>query len=256
MRFIIGFLLFLSQAFCYAQPLSVRVYNNTQNKIIVEKNSTDTRSIASVTKLMTAMVYLDQHNELSTKIHLTSAIKSNLPKQQYTRHDLLNAMLVKSDNAAAESLAADYNGGRELFIIAMNEKAKALGMVDTKFTDASGLNSTNVSTALDISKMLLEAHKYQYIIDISTKKQTEIETQKKNKLLTLRNTNVQLLNLFDNIELSKTGFTTPAGFCVAFVIKQGSEIFTVVILGSKNLKERLDVAKYLVSNYIKDFKED
>lgn len=236
----------------YAEPYSIQVINTTQGKILLEKNSYEVRSIASVTKLMTAMVYLDIGNNLDYKINLINKVKTHLPNQSYSRRDLLNAMLVKSDNAAAESLANDFLFGRDAFIEAMNEKAKSIGMHNTAFTDASGLNKNNISTANDIAKMLIVAQTYPFILETSIKKETEIETYNKNKIknIIFKNTNYLLLNTFDNIIISKTGYTTPAGFCVAFIINNGKDIFTVVILGSKNLKERLSVAKNLITDYI------
>lgn len=245
-------LLYFICALVHAEPYSIQVTNTTQDKILLEKNSHEIRSIASVTKLMTAMVYLDIGNNLDYKINLINKVKTYLPKQAYSRRDLLNAMLVKSDNAAAETLANDFLFGRDAFIEAMNEKAKSIGMHNTSFTDASGLNKTNISTANDIAKMLTVAQTYPFILETSIKKETEIETYNKKKVknIIFKNTNYPLLNTFNNIIISKTGYTTPAGFCVAFIVNNGKDIFTVVILGSKNLKERLNVAKNLITDYI------
>lgn len=239
----------------YADPQSIRIYNLNHSEVIVEKNTEEKRSIASLTKLMTAMVYLDQRNDLNEKIILIKNVSTHLPHQAFTRRDLLNAMLVKSDNAAAETLANDYPGGREAFIAAMNAKAKNLGMLDTSFEDACGLTPNNLSTASDISKMLIEAYQYVFISEVSKKKQTEVSTTFKNKIraMSLNNTNSALLSVYENIELSKTGYTRAAGFCVAFIIRNGVEMYAVVILGSKSLKERLAVAKGIVSAHIQNY---
>lgn len=233
---------------------SIFVYNKSQNDIVVASNHTQFRPIASITKVMTAMVYLDYHRYLNTKIKLITPVKSNLPRQEYSRRDLLAAMLVRSDNAAAETLAADYPGGREAFIHAMNVKARALEMPNTHFVDPSGLNSGNISTANELVNMLISAVAYPLIREATVAKQATFETyhQQKIRTIELPNTNRPLLLEFDNIVVSKTGYTTPAGWCVGMVVEKNRQIYVVVVLGSKTKQERYDTAKRLMINHIPD----
>jgi len=236
--------------FAYAKE-SVIIYNRTQNKVVLSQNTEAVRPIASVTKLMTAMVVLDNAQNLDDKVKLQHKVKSSLPTKEYTRAELLDAMLVRSDNGAAETLATSYPGGREAFINAMNNKAKSIGMYNTSFDDASGLSRNNISTAEDVNRMIIEAFGYNVIRDVSTKKQVSVSSTK-NKTISLSNTNTPILTLFDNIELSKTGYTTPAGFCLVMVVNKGAELFSVVILGSDNKQARFNLAKNLLTNHLND----
>ena len=113
-----------------AKP-SIWVYNHTQDTIVLNQNANTVRPIASITKLMTAMVALDHDPVLTRSIKLVNRVGSSLPGGQYTRRQLFDAMLVRSDNAAAETLAQDFPGGRVAFVRAMNRRALSLGMTST-----------------------------------------------------------------------------------------------------------------------------
>ena len=241
-------------AWAWANTGSIFVYNKSQDDIVTANNHTQLRSIASITKVMTAMVYLDYHQYLNTKIRLQTPVRSNLPRQDYSRRDLLAAMLVRSDNAAAETLAADYPGGREAFIRAMNAKARTLKMSSTQFVDPSGLNSGNQSTAGDLVEMMLAAARYPLIREASTARQASFETYHRQKIRTIElpNTNRPLLLEFDSIIVSKTGWTTPAGWCVGMVVEKDRQVYVVVVLGSRTKQERFDTAKRLMINHIPD----
>jgi len=233
---------------------STFVYNKSQDDIIMANNHTQLRSIASITKIMTAMVYLDHQQWLNTKIKLQTPVRSNLPRQDYSRRDLLAAMLVRSDNAAAETLAADYPGGREAFIRAMNTKARTLKMNSTRFVDPSGLSSGNQSTAGDLVELLTAAVRYPIIREASIAKQASFETyhQQKIRTIELPNTNQPLLLQFDSIIVSKTGFTSAAGWCVGMVVEKDRQVYIVVVLGSRTKQERFDTARRLMINHIPD----
>lgn len=233
---------------------STFVYNKSRNDVIVSNNPDTVRSIASITKIMTAMVYLDYHRFLNTKVRLITPVRSNLPRQDYSRKDLLAAMLVRSDNAAAETLARDYPGGREAFIEAMNAKARKLGMNNTFFHDPSGLHRGNVSTANELVEMLIAAGGYSLIREATVAKQASFETfhQQKIRVIELPNTNRPLLLEFDSIIISKTGWTTPAGWCVGMVVEKDRQVYVVVVLGSKTKQERFETARRLMINHIPD----
>ena len=233
---------------------STFVYNRSHDDVIVANNHTQLRSIASITKVMTAMVYLDYHRFLNTKIPLQTPVRSNLPRQDYSRRDLLAAMLVRSDNAAAETLARDYPGGREAFIRAMNDKAQALKMAHTRFVDPSGLSRDNQSTAQDIGEMMLASVRYPIIREASIARQASFETfhRQKIRMIELPNTNRPLLLEFDSIIVSKTGWTTPAGWCVGMVVEKDRQVYVVVVLGSRTKQERFETARRLMINHIPD----
>lgn len=201
---------------------------------------------------MTAMIALDYDDNMSHKIMLSRKAGSYLPVREYTREDLFHALLVKSDNGAAESFAQNYPGGREVFLREMNTRAKMLGMTNTYFDDPSGLSSKNVSTARDITIMVMAASFYEQIREISTRKAAYITTESKRKQRTvvLNNTNRLILSQIDGVKVSKTGYTNPAGFCVAImvekVIDNQKHYQVYVVMGAKNPKQRADEVKRLI----------
>jgi D-alanyl-D-alanine endopeptidase (penicillin-binding protein 7) len=239
-----------------AKP-SIWVYNQTQDTIVFNQNVNTVRPIASITKLMTAMVALDHDPALARSIKLINRVGSSLPNGHYTRRQLFDAMLVRSDNAAAETLAEDFPGGRAAFVRAMNRRARALGMTGTRFQDPSGLSRSNVGTAGDIGTLVTAAGKYALIREISVQQQVRIESHFKQRIriISLPNTNQPVLFSFDNIQVSKTGFTNPAGWCVALLVERNKQTFAVVVLGSENKSRRLDTVRNLMYNHINDAAE-
>lgn len=218
---------------------------------IVAVNADTTRPMASITKLMTAMVTLDRGVNLDEKIRMSTPLGSFLPKSlSWSRWDLINAMLVKSDNAAADSLANDYPGGRQAFVAAMNQRAQSLNMRNTRFEDASGLNNNNVSTARELELMVKAALDYPHIRDISSRREISIENnqKKRNQTIHLYNTNQPLMLAFDHVLLSKTGYTTPAGFCVVMAVERAGERFVVIMMGAANKFARLETVKKVFYN--------
>lgn len=248
MRFLVGLMLFIS-CWAHAGP-SILVASNTGNA--VSENASEVRPLASITKLMTAIVTLDSEQDLNAKVPLINKWSTVLPKKQYSRQDLLTATLVRSDNSAAESLAHAHPGGRDAFMRAMNDKAKQLGMTDTKFLDPTGLSIFNVSTAVDIQKMLIATQRYDLIRSISTMKQAQIvdRDQKKIRQIVFSNTNQTALINFTNIVVTKTGLTNAAGWCVGLVVEEQGQLYYIVILGSQSKQSRLDKIKELMYNYV------
>jgi len=205
------------------------LYNQTLNTIIISNNSAEIRPIASITKLMTAMVALDYSLDMDRKLKMYRNLRSFLPSQEHKRSDVLSAMIIRSDNSAAETMAADYPGGRIAFLAAMN-----------------------ASTAEDVSRMVLEASKYPLIRQLSTtqEKSVEVEAKKKIKTIMLVNTNKSMLFEFDNLIASKTGLTSIAGWCVAMVVESNGQRYTLVVLGAKNKLERLRTVERIMYNDI------
>ena len=221
-------------------------------QIIKGQNIEQVRALASITKLMTAVVALDHSTNMDKMLSLSKLTHSKLPHREYTRGELFHAMLIRSDNGAAETIAADYPGGREKFITDMNIRAMMMGLKNTHFNDPTGLNNGNVSTAEDVSHLVVGAAFYPMIRDISTKKESTIliQVKRKDRPVVLSNTNRVLLREFDSILLSKTGFTNPAGFCVAILIehpvKNEMHRQVIVVMGAKNTAQRVDTVKRMM----------
>ena len=251
MKKIIALILLYSCGIAYGNT-SVWVYNKNRKEVLTTSNADAHRPIASITKLMTAITVLESNASMDEKLSLTSKLSGSLPRQQYTRQDLMSAMLVRSDNAAAETLAEHYPGGRREFIAAMNSRAKLLGMKETEFDDASGLSAKNVSTAIDVGIMLVAASQYEFIRQSSIKQQVMLDAHqgKKNRAIELANTNRALLTELDNVIVSKTGFTNPAGWCIGMVVENQLERFVVVVLGSPNKTERSRTVRQILNDYL------
>ena len=233
---------------------SVWVYNATRDRVEYAYNSEQVRPIASVTKIMTAMVALDYDKDLSRTLKLSTRVGSNLPRQTYNRWQLLQAMLVRSDNAAAETLAADYPGGRDAFIAKMNSQAQQWGMKNTRFEDPTGLSPNNISSVDDVANMMETSAGYWLIQEVTTRKQIAVETQfkKKIKTVSLNNTNSPLLFEFDNIIVSKTGLTSKAGWCLGLVVEQKKQQFVIVVLGEPSKQQRIKTIQKIMYNHVLD----
>ena len=233
--------------------VSLAVYNITEERWQHSENLNQTRPIASLTKLMTVMVSLDSDQDLDRVIALPTA-SPRLSQGTYTRRTLITAVLVRSDNSAAEALAQAYPGGRRQFIREMNLRAQALGMMNTQFVDASGLSSKNTSTAHDVITMIRAADLYPVIAEISTKTQADLSAGRGQRLRTIRieNTNRPVLIEFDGITVSKTGFTGAAGWCMALLVVKGRTRSAVVILGADTQTQRFHSIKAIMLNHIAD----
>ncbi|AJO79554.1 D-alanyl-D-alanine endopeptidase [Pseudomonas sp. MRSN 12121] len=208
------------------------------NKVIYSSNPDVVVPIASVTKLMTGLVVLDAKQPLDEYI---SVDISNTPemkgvfsrvklKSELPRKEMLLIALMSSENRAAASLAHHYPGGYAAFIAAMNAKAKALGMTSTHYVEPTGLSIHNVSTARDLSKLLLEARKYPLLSELSTTKEKTVAFRKPNYTLGFRNTDHLVNKANWDIKLTKTGFTNEAGHCLVLVTSMSNRPVALVIL--------------------------
>lgn len=233
---------------------SVWVYNMTRDRVEYAYNSEVARPIASVTKIMTAMVALDHDKDLGRTLKLSKRVASHLPHQTYNRWQLFQAMLVRSDNAAAETLAEDYPGGRAAFIARMNAQAREWGMTQTRFEDPTGLSPNNISIVSEIASMMETSAGYWLIQEVSTRKQIAVETQFKKRIRTvsLNNTNSPLLFEFDNIIVSKTGLTSQAGWCVGLVVEQRRQQYAIVVLGARTKQDRIRTVEKVMYNHVID----
>jgi len=252
MKYLAIIFLFVATTVLAREP-SVYVYNETLDRVEYQRNSTQYRSIASITKLMTAMVALDYSKDLFRQLPLNTTVRSNLPRGTYTRQELFTAMLVRSDNAAAETLAGDYPGGRKEFVWRMNQQAKEWG-INAVFRDPTGLDAHNMATAGDVGTMAGYAAGYWVIREASVKKTVAFERKFKKRLrvIQLNNTNRPLLMEFDEIIASKTGYTGPAGYCVALVVEHEKQRRVIVVLGERNKSRRTDTVQDIMYNHVLD----
>ena len=229
---VLAALLFVGNAFAVNITAQSWLETDYQGNLIEGSNITEVRSIASITKLMTVMAVLDLKQDLQEKIG------------KFTRGQLVQLALVKSDNDAAKALCDNFPGGRFECIRFMNEKANYLGMYRTKFVEPTGLSPMNISTALDLLKLVFEARHYPEIVKAS---QTPVlNIQIGNKVLSFRNTNPVIGKRY-NFIVSKTGSTNAAGSCIVVMVDTDIGRRIVILLGAKAGK-RLPEAEYIVYN--------
>ena len=213
---------------------------------IFGKNTQSIAPIASITKLMTAMVVLDASLPLEETLYIDSA---DLDMVKHTnsrlgvgtglsRRDMLRLALMSSENRAAASLGRDYPGGNEAFIAAMNRKAVELGMWNTRFVDPTGLSSENVSTADDLVKMVKGAYQYPLIREFTTTSAHEVGTTA-GRNLQYRNSNGLVRNSAWEIGLSKTGYISEAGRCLVMQATIAARPVIIVLLDSWGKQTRI-----------------
>ena len=206
--------------------------------VIYEHDATFVTPIASITKLMTALVVLDARQPLDEVITLTAEDRwqgkgafSRLPiGNQFTRGELLRLALMASENRASHSLARNYPGGIPAFLKAMNAKATALGMTRTHYDDPSGLSNFNVSNARDLARLVSYASHDATIREFSTLASYDVRLGKKR--FTYRNTNLLVGRPDWDIVVQKTGFTNDAGECLAMQTTIGERTVNMVFLNS------------------------
>ena len=214
------------------------VQDAASGETLIAKNQGVVLPIASITKLMTAMVILDAGVSLEQRVaisdedyDLVKGTRSRLrPGTVLTRDELLLLALMSSENRAAFSLARTFPGGTAAFVAAMNDKARALGMADTHFIDPTGLSSSNVSTAQDLARMVRAAHEYPLIRQYSTRESATVHSL--GRALDYRNTNGLVRSSHWEIGLSKTGYISEAGRCLVMRVRLASREVIVVLLDS------------------------
>lgn len=207
-------------------------------KVIYQNKPDQVLPIASVTKLMTAMVVLDAKQsmteDLTVDISHTPEMKGVFSRVKLgstlNRHDMMLIALMSSENRAATTLAHHYPGGYNAFIAAMNAKARALGMEHTHYVEPTGLSTSNVSTARDLSKLLIAARHYPMLSQLSTTREKTVAFKKPNYTLGFHNTDHLLNNSKWDIQLTKTGFTNQAGHCLAMRTIINRRPVTLVVL--------------------------
>jgi serine-type D-Ala-D-Ala endopeptidase (penicillin-binding protein 7) len=213
---------------------------DSQGRVIYGKDVDTVRPIASITKLMTAMVVLDGRLDLDEKITITrddrDLIKLTGSRLEYgatlPRRELIQLALMSSENRAATALGRTFPGGMNAFVQAMNHKAKSLGMSNSHFADPAGLKTQNQSTASDLALMVKAADAYPLITQATTTRRQDVRPYRGRGPLTYGNTNRLLKNASWDIELSKTGYINEAGRCLVMQANIEGEEVSIVLLNS------------------------
>jgi len=217
---------------------SAMVVDLQTDKVLYSNNPDVIVPIASVTKLMTAMVTLDANLPMDEMITVSIADTKEMKGvfsrvklgSQLNRKEMLLIALMSSENRAAASLAQSYPGGYSAFIMAMNAKAKALGMKHTVYVEPTGLSIYNVSTARDLTKLVLAARKYPLLSELSTTPEKTVTFRKPTYSLGFSNTDHLIRKSNWDIKLTKTGFTNQAGHCLVLLTTMANRPVAVVIL--------------------------
>ena len=219
---------------------NVLVFDAGNGQPIYAKGADAVTPIASVTKLMTAMVVLDAAQSMDEPIEVgigdIDLLKGSHSRlrlgAELSRRDMLRIALMASENRAASSLARHYPGGSEAFVEAMNRKARDLGMANTRFADPTGLSSDNVSTANDLARMVQAAAAYPLIREFTTTASHYVELQPTGQVLGFNNTNSLVKSGAWDIQVSKTGFIREAGKCLVMLANIASRPVIIVLLDS------------------------
>jgi serine-type D-Ala-D-Ala endopeptidase (penicillin-binding protein 7) len=229
------------------------IYNPSTGQVLWEEHSQDQRSIASITKVMTAVVFLEGSPDMSTESLIERADVRNAStthlRAGYTvsHRDLLHLLLIASDNAAARAIARVSPLGKDGFVARMNEKAAELGLTNTRYVEPSGLMSDNVSSAYDMARLLAYAAGDNRISDVMQKQRHELSVGR--RTISIRSTN-QLVRTGDiDVLGGKTGFIRRAGYCLATLLRlpEGGPSVVVVVLGARSSASRFLETRQLYS---------
>ena len=220
------------------QSSAVFVQDQSTGAVLLEKNPNAILPIASITKLMTAMVVLDAKPDLrellavgEEDVDVLKGTRSRLKVGTLlAREEMMRLALMSSENRAASALSRHYPGGREAFVAAMNQKALALGLTDTRFEDPTGLTAANVSSPRDLAKMVDAAHQYPLIREFSTTAEGEFTIAGRQQQF--RNTNTLVKSPAWEIGLSKTGYINEAGKCLVMQVWLNHKPTIIVLLDS------------------------
>jgi len=252
---IVAFALFM--LFCGATaavPLgsqAVLVVDNRTGKVLLEKNAGLVVPIASLTKLMTAMVVLDARLDMAERITIDRQdvdtlkhSRSRVPVgARLSRADTLHLALMSSDNRAAAALARTYPGGRAAFQAAIDAKLRALGMRHTRLHEPTGLSPANTSTARDLARMAAAAARYPAIARLTTDRRDVIRVN--GRQVEYHNTNRLVGARGWNVRLSKTGYTNEAGRCLIMRIRAAGKGATMILLNAGSSAARIADALHI-----------
>lgn len=249
--------LFVSIGFAHAddgpklRSAAALVLDAASGETLYAKNSEIILPIASITKLMTAIVVLERGLDLEQRVAVSAADLramrgARMPGRLrsgsvLTRDELLLLTLMASENRAAAALARTYPGGTESFVAAMNAEAGRLGLYDTRFSDPTGLSPDNVSSAQDLAKLVRAAHGYPLIREYSTRPSAQVRAR--GGSIGYSNTNRLVRSDQWDIELSKTGYIGAAGRCLVMHLRVASRDLVVILLDSWGKYTRLGDAR-------------
>jgi len=239
MQFLI-YLLLLIAPLAQAKDLTAKSWliADQNNQILAGKDTDVILPIASITKVMTVITVLQANQDLAQTFQYSKQLR-------LSRKELIDLTLVHSDNHAADMLCKNYIRNYAGCVADMNIHAREFGMLNTTYADASGLNSDNTSTAVDLLKLLNRAEQYPIIVDAA--KKTKIEIQLNKKFFVFKNTN-PLIGKTHEFVVSKTGTTHAAGGCIIFTVNTEKGVRRVVVLGSKNGHTRIPEAEFIADN--------
>jgi D-alanyl-D-alanine endopeptidase (penicillin-binding protein 7) len=217
---------------------SALVVDQQSGEVLLGKNMESTLPIASLTKLMTAIVTLDAELDPDEPVTITKAdvdrLRGSHSRLQVgttlTRDELLHLALMASENRAASAITSSYPGGKDSCVLAMNLKAQLLGMSGTRFEDGTGLSGRNVSTAQDLAKLVQAAHAYPKIRDYTTSTSHQVKIGR--RMMRFGNTNNLTRSSHWDIGLSKTGYIAEAGRCLVMQVTLAGRSIIIVLLDS------------------------
>lgn len=226
------------------------VMNAQTGELIYAKNNNVAMPIASITKVMTAMVVLDGRQSLGELITITDADVDKVKRSgsrlavgvTLTRHEMLLLALMSSENRAASSLARTYPGGTKAFVAKMNQKARAIGMRNAVFYDGTGLNSGNSATATDLARMVQAAYHYPLIRQFTTTAEQAVQVGERRRLQ-YRNSNALVREGEWQIGLSKTGYIKEAGRCLVMQATVNNLPLVIVLLDGAGSQTRIQDAR-------------
>ena len=233
------------------------VMDQDTNEVLLSKNSDAVLPIASITKLMTGLVVLEAHQPMDEKIEITDEDKDTLkhtysrlrPGTVLTREELLHLALMASENSAAHALARNYPGGLQAAIAAMNQKAQALGMTDTRYIEPTGLSSSNQSSAKDLAALVKVAHEQPVLREFTTSKEASFMIGRRE--MAFHSTNGLVRSSDWDIGLQKTGFINEAGKCLVMQAQMYGRKLIMVFLDATGKTARIAdaerVRKWLAS---------
>ena len=207
--------------------------SDDKGQIIQSQQPDQVRSIASISKLMLAMVVLDARQKLDE------------PLGNFTRQQLITMALVRSDNRAAQDLCDSYPGGKNACVRAMNVKAKLLGMTQTSFVEPTGLSVFNVSTARELIKLVQAASTYPEIVQAA--ETSEVKIQMRKRWFVFKNTN-PIIGKRHKFIVSKTGYINASGGCIVMMLDTDVGKRIIIVLGSKNTHTRIPEAEFIFEN--------
>ena len=222
----------------FLRSSSALVQDVETGDVVIDKNSEAVVPIASITKLMTAMVILDRGLDLQQRIVLS---REDIDSVKVTRSRLRTGTALTrdeaSENRAAAALGRTYPGGMPAFVTAMNAKAETLGMTDSHFVEPTGLSPANMASARDLAKLVRAAHAYPLIREYSTRGNARVMSFR--RPLNFVNTNAMVRSSYWEIDLSKTGYISEAGRCLVMQVRMADKDLIVVLLNSWGKRSRI-----------------